>query len=327
MTRANIAALAVLSWAAAADAETIPYGEAKPWTPPAFRQAQATEPAPGVLIPPDADWSKAGPAEALTQTGRPPEPKDGTAGGAGGEADEDNGTNPAQNTRTVMVTNECYNLDGGNRINTTFLRFKFPMLERRGALIVEIPINYYNLDNPVSAQVAGFGDIKFQLNYNAWISDDKKTTFVTMLEMFIPSADNILLTRIANPNQFIAQSIGTGKYILGPGIGFVYAIEKNFIVAPLYFYEVSVAGIDAQPDISRGKLRVFLMYAWPSGLYVLPEFQVVTDFLNSNNDVYFGWEVGYSTKGSTFYIKPGIGICPNPGDREWGIEFGLRVQF
>jgi hypothetical protein len=49
--------------------------------------------------------------------------------------------------------------------------------------------------------------------------------------------------------------------------------------------------------------------------------------LNSNNDACVGWEVGYSTKGTTFYIKPGIGICPNPGDREWGIEFGLRVQF
>jgi len=317
-----LAAAALLAWVATARADGTDDG----WRPrdrATVARLRETRPAPDVLAPTNPNWDTLGDAEALTTTGRPA-PKDAADDGGG---EQNNGTNPAQNVRTAIVRDEWNRLDGGNRINTTYLSLKFPCLDRRGALIIEMPFNHFNLVGPVPGQIGGLGDLKFQLNYNAWVSDDRRTTFLTMLEMFIPSADNFLLTRIGNPNSFIAQSIGTGKYILGPGVGVVYAIEKNFIVAPLYFYERSVAGADRQPEINRGKLRVFLMYAWPDGTYVLPEFQVVTNFQDANNDVYFGWEVGYSAKGTTFYVKPGIGIHPNPGDRDWGIEFGVRVQF
>jgi hypothetical protein len=333
MTRTWLAVVLALGWMAYAKADGS--GD-QPWPPivapvelaPVVLPGQVTQPAPSVLAPTNPTWGKPGDAESLTTTGRPaPKEGGGEAGGGEGEAGADNGTNPAQNTRTAIVRNEWNRLDGGNRINTTYVSFKFPCLDRRGALIIEVPFNHYNLVEPVRGQIGGLGDLKAQLNYNAWVSDDKRATFLTMLEMFIPSADNFLLGRIGNPNNFVAQSIGTGKYVLGPGAGFVYAIEKNFIAAPLYFYESSVAGAETQPRISRGKLRFFLMYAWPDGLYVLPEFQVVTDFLSWNNDVYAGWEVGYSTKGTTFYVKPGLGFRPNPGDREWGVEFGVRVQF
>jgi hypothetical protein len=286
----------------------------------------SAEPVPSVLAPPNPGWQNPGATEVLTQTGRPPAP-DAGAGAADGEAQQDNGTNPASNARTVIVRNECSNLEGGNRINTTYLSLKFPCLDRRGALIVEVPFNYYDFIDPVAVQLSGLGDVKFQLNYNAWVSEDKRTTVLTMLEMFIPSADEVLIRRAPDPNRFVAQSIGTGKYVYGLGTGLVFAIQKNFLFAPLYFYEESFAGADNRPDIRRGKLRVFLMYAWPNGAYVLPEFQVATDFVNSNNDTYAAWEVGYSTKGSTFYVKPGCGLNPDFGDRRWGVEFGVRVQF
>lgn len=249
----------------------------------------------------------------------------GQAGGEEGQAD--NGTNPAQNSRTVILSDEFYHLDGGNEINTTYLRLKFPILEREGAFIAELPFVFYDLVSPIEGEVGGIGDIKFQFNLNLLTSADKKLTLLSLIEFYIPSADNILLTQIPDVNEFTALDLGTGKYMLGPGLGLVYAVQPNFIIAPLYIYERSVAGIDARPDIDRGKLRFFMMYAWQSGLYVLPEAQLVSNFITGDQDAYVAPEVGYSTKGTTLYVKPGVGISPDPGNREWGIEFGARIQF
>ncbi len=250
-------------------------------------------------------------------------------GGSGGaDGQQDNGTNPAQNARTLIVSNEFYQLaDTGNKINTTFARFKLPIVGGRGALLFEMPFNYYDIAEPVSGQVGGLGDLKFQINFNAWTSPSKQLTFLTMMEFYIPSADNVLLTQVPDANEFIGIDVGKGKFQLGPGLGLVYAFAPNFIFAPLYFYEFSVAGSDARPDVRRGKWRVFMMYAFPSGFYTLPEFQALTDYESGNNDLYFAPEFGYSTKGTTFYTKPGFGISPDANDREWGIEFGMRVMF
>src|SRR5262245_27310441 len=129
---------------------------------------QETRPAPHVLSAPDPAWDRPGNVESLVTTGRPA-----AADAADGEGMPDNGPNPAQTARTVIVRNEVTRVDGGNRINTTYLSFKFPCLDRRGALIVEVPFNHYNLVDPVRLQLGGLGDVKLQLNYNAWVSDDR----------------------------------------------------------------------------------------------------------------------------------------------------------
>lgn len=54
------------------------------------------------------------------------------------------------------------------------------------------------------------------------------------------------------------------------------------------------------------------------------EFQSLTNYLTGNNDFYIAPEIGYSSKGTTAYIKPGVGIDPDANDRQWGIEFGFR---
>jgi hypothetical protein len=38
-------------------------------------------------------------------------------------------------------------------------------------------------------------------------------------------------------------------------------------------------------------------------------------------------EIGYSRKGTTAYVKPGVGIDPDFNDRQWGLEIGFRVQY
>ncbi len=253
-----------------------------------------------------------------------------SAGGSAGEAgQQDNGTNPAQNTTTFIASNEFYGLRGGNQINTSYARFKFPVYDKRGAFLLEVPYTFYDFTSqfPASPQVGGLGDVKFQFSYNTFVSSNQKFTVINFLEMYVPSADTVVLGATPGGNELTAFNLGTGKYVLGPGVGFVYAPQPNFIIAPLYFYEASVAGDDARREIRRGKWRVFAMYAWQSGWYTLPELQILTDYLSGNNDIYVAPEVGYSAKGTTLYVKPGFGIAPDMNDRAWGMEFGARIQF
>ena len=321
----------------------VPPSVAPPRTPMPVSPSVAAPPPMGPMnVPPGTvlstpmtmgEWMgmSSGPSQQLlTQGGQGLEQAmpGGGAGGENGGEQQDNGTNPAQNTRpTFIARNEYYSLDGGNQINTTFATLKYPILKKRGSFLMEVPYTFYDLVIPARAQIGGLNDIKFQMNYNWWTSASKKLTMIGFMELFIPSADNTLLVSVPNPNEAIGVSIGTGKYVLGPGLGFVYAIAPNFIFAPLYFYEFSVAGIDARPDIKRGKFRIFAMYALPSGLYTLPELQIITNYFNGRTDKYFAPEVGYSTAGSTFYIKPGIGIAPDQNDRRWGIEIGARLMY
>jgi hypothetical protein len=58
-----------------------------------------------------------------------------------------------------------------------------------------------------------------------------------------------------------------------------------------------------------------------------PSFKCWTNYDSGNNDTYFAPEVGYSAKGTTFYVKPGFAFEPNLNDRQGGIEFGAPVQF
>ncbi|OYW19005.1 MAG: hypothetical protein B7Z55_09655, partial [Planctomycetales bacterium 12-60-4] len=242
----------------------------------------------------------------------------------GGSAQGNNGTNPAQNVTTFIASNEYDTLDGNNRINTTYARLKFPIYEARGSFLLEMPFAYYNFTAsfPNAPQIGGLGDLKLQGSYNTWSSDDKRFTMISFLEMFVPTADNALLTQQSSTgNELTAFNLGTGKFVIGPGVGLVYAPRPNFIIAPLYFFEASIFGNEDRADIRRGKLRIFGMYAWQNGVYTLPEFQLLTSYLSGNNDVYVAPEFGYSHQGTTLYVKPGVGINPDPNDREWGLEF------
>lgn len=306
------------------------FGQANPWQSEGSQGIYQSSFSPSSLYPQDETQAPPESTDlansdttAMSQTPAP----EGAAGAGQTSGEQNNGTNPAQNATTAIISNEYYRLSGGNQINNTYFRLKFPVYEKRGAVIFEVPFNYYDVEFPIDGEVGGLGDIKVQFNYNAWVSCDKRLTVLTMLESFIPSADNVLLTQIPDSNQFTALDIGTGQFVLGPGLGLVYAPRKNLIIAPLYFYEGSVAGIDSRPEINRGKLRVFMMYARPNGSYLLPEFQMVSNFNTGNEDVYVAPEVGLSRKGTTIYVKPGIGIAPGINDREWGLEFGGRIMF
>jgi hypothetical protein len=251
------------------------------------------------------------------------------AGGGGGGGGENNGTNPAAPVTSFSAQNEYFALKGGDSINTVYTRFKYPWFGGKGGVTLEIPYVYYDLSGsaPTLPHVGGLGDVAINTSYNLWQSESKKITVVGLFNTFIPTADNLLVSRPLPVGSLAAFNLGTGKYVLAPGAALVYAFAPNFFIAPLYLFECSAFGNEEQPDIRRGKFRLFAMYAWKSGVYLLPEFQALTNYQNGSTDFYLAPELGYTTKGTTLLIKPGFGLDAKPGEREWGISFGAKINF
>jgi hypothetical protein len=256
-----------------------------------------------------------------TLTGQPATPPGGTG--------QNNGTNPALPVTTFIVNNEFIRLRGGDSINTVYSRFKFPWFGGKGGVTLEIPYVYYDLSGsaPNLPHIGGLGDIAINTSYNFWTSEDKHWTVVGLFNTFLPTADNLLLARPLPEASLTALNLGTGKYVLAGGAAVVYAFAPNFIIAPTYLFEGSAWGNEDRPDIRRGKFRLFMMYAWQSGVYVLPEFQALTNYRNGATDFYLAPELGYSFKGTTLSVKPGFGIDAKRGEREWGLSLAAKINF
>jgi len=272
----------------------------------------------------DPAASLQGDSPMATLTGEPNPPPGGAAAGG-----QNNGTNPAAPATSFSASNEFYRLRGGDSINTVYTRFKYPWFGGKGAVTLEIPYVYYDLSGsaPSVPHIGGLGDIAINTSYNLWQSESKKLTVVGLLNSFIPTADNLLLGRPLPEGSLAAFNLGTGKYVLAPGVAFVYAFAPNFFVAPLYLFEASAFGNEDRPDIRRGKFKLFAMYAWESGAYLLPEFQALTNYLNGSTDFYLAPEFGYTLKGTTVFVKPGFGIGVKTGEREWGLVIGAKINF
>lgn len=64
------------------------------------------------------------------------------------------------------------------------------------------------------------------------------------------------------------------------------------------------------------------------GWYVLPEFQPVYDWENTNFSFWIGPELGKMLKpGRIVYVKPGFGIDADEEERDWTFEVGFRWFF
>ena len=76
--------------------------------------------------------------------------------------------------------------------------------------------------------------------------------------------------------------------------------------------------------------RYFYQKAWSkSGYYLLPEVQVIYDTKSDNEWSAmvlpeFGTTFMAGGTGLSAYIKPGWGISPDPAERSFSVEFGLR---
>jgi hypothetical protein len=267
----------------------------------------------------------AGSADAMLQDGaNPPSPaaKSGDGGG------DNNGTNPADTAQTFVIRNEYLELGNGTVLNTLAARVNLPILGGKAKLGVEVPFNYIDARVPAVGPIGGLGDLKLGLSAPLWQSESKQLTFVSGADFWLPTADSIFFTRNTVTNTITFQDIGAGKFRAGPFVALVYAFDPTFFVAPLYQHEFSFAGDGNRGTIHRGVVKLFMSKAFASGLYILPEAQILVDYQNGNDlDVFLAPEIGYSRKGTTIFLKPGFGINADANNRQVGVTFGLRTSF
>jgi hypothetical protein len=275
----------------------------------------------------------------------------GTAGAQANAGTQDNGTDPSVFAKRMVVYNDFNHLRNGIDVNVNYFDLYFPGLKdakevERFLLKVEMPFvnaqnNLGRLLPPAEASeappaVSGVGDILFRFFILPWYNESRDFKILTGVDLYIPSAQGELLFSPLT-NGFSELQLGTGKYRLAPLLGFVRAVKPNFLIAPIYFQDVSVAGDPSRPNINIGKFRFFVMYAWPSGWYVLPELQIVTNYhaipntiIDRFTEVFLRPEVGkvLNKDGTTVYVEPGFGLRnSSPVNRKWGIEAGLRMRY
>ncbi len=134
--------------------------------------------------------------------------------------------------------------------------------------------------------------------------------------------------------------LGADSLILGPAITIVADIPGDppfglGFIASMNFYEWSVFKDNSRGSTSRYLGRHFWMQPLSKpgpgifdGLYILTEMQTIYDFRTSDFDVWIGPEFGKIIKeGLIAYAKPGWGIDPEPNDRRFTFEVGVRIFY
>lgn len=277
-------------------------------------------------------------AEGAAAPGGGGAPGGGAAGEGEGEAGgPDAGTDPSKAKRRFNLYHEFYRFQNGFSFNTTTATAVLPILGGGGTFGFNVPFTYADLPGPAGVSAFGLGDVyaRFILLPTKWEwfkerfdwPFERVTPFFGT-DIYFPTAENSLLL---NPlaARLITVSLGTQKYRLSPLVGFAWRPTDRWSVIPVYFQDISVAGNQKAASINQGKLRLFVQYQDPSGYYVKPEFQVVTDYNDNNRtEFYVAPEFGKVFKGGTvFYVKPGVGFARSPNNRDWGLEFGMRTLF
>ena len=241
----------------------------------------------------------------------------------------DTGNDPTIVRKRLTFRNEYIRFGNGLGVNTTTLQTSFPILQEKTCKLnfgFDMPLNYYEVEQPIAAALSGIGDMKAQLMWIKPLGDQ-----VTMLfgsNIWLPTAEQQLL-QLPDIGVYTDVDLGTGKFRLEPLLGAVYFVSRKFFVVPLYAHDMSFAGKPQSPTINRGTARLFLNRTFEQGWYVSSETQFLINYANNNDlDTFQKFELGKAfSNGTVFYLKPGVGIAPDEFNREWGIESGIRFVF
>jgi len=169
----------------------------------------------------------------------------------------------------------------------------------------------------------GMGDLNLRLFYKPkeWeFAHDNglKFNFMPALEMFVPTATE--------------DALGSDALTMGPNFIFVHDTPTHGFIAMMNIFDFTLWNDTARADITRYRGRWFLMQPLTkpgpgmlSGLYLLPEFQPIYDFENSEFSFWAAPELGKMLgPGNMVYAKPGFGVDQESIEREWSFEVGWR---
>lgn len=163
-------------------------------------------------------------------------------------------------------------------------------------------------------------DTKFKQPFGPNKGKDGNMNFLFGAETTLPTATEDVL--------------GNGAWITSPMFVFVIDTPTFGFLAAMNFYDFDAFKDKGRPDTSRYRGRWFLLQPltkpgpWYGGIYLMPEFQPIYDFENSEFSLWIGPEVGkILAPGRILYAKPGFGIDPEASDREITLEVGFRWFF
>ncbi|MFN9717580.1 MAG: hypothetical protein ACK58L_02735 [Planctomycetota bacterium] len=241
----------------------------------------------------------------------------------------DNGNDPTRIRRRFTFRNDYVSFANGLKVNTTSVQTVFPILQEETLTSnfgFEVPMNYYEVEQPIDATLSGVGDMKAQLMFIKPVNETMTMIFGSNL--WLPTAEQQLL-ELPDSGSYTDVDLGTGKFRLEPLIGSVIFVNQNLFVIPFYAHDVSIAGKSEAGPVNRGSARLFVNYSFDGGYYASSETQMLINYANDNDiDAFQRLELGRAFRnGTVFYVKPGIGIAPDEFNREWGLECGLRFVF
>jgi hypothetical protein len=134
--------------------------------------------------------------------------------------------------------------------------------------------------------------------------------------------------------------LGADSFIVAPALTVVADMPGGppfglGFIASMNFYQLTAFKDNSRGNVSRYVGRHFWMQPLTKpgpgivdGLYVLTEFQTIYDFMENDFDAWIAPEFGKIVKeGLIVYAKPGWGIDPEPNDREFTFEFGVRIFY
>jgi hypothetical protein len=143
--------------------------------------------------------------------------------------------------------------------------------------------------------------------------------------MSVPTGDSDLLWDLTH-SDFARLRSGAGDFVLGPGLGLVWGPQANMFCATTYTFYFDPS-THAGEDIRQGAWRMFMMYEWESGMYVMPEVGEIREFDRDGKlEMVMSSEMGYLHHGTTFFTKMLSGYDFGIR-RDWGLEFGIRWNF
>jgi len=290
--------------------------------------------------------------------------QDDEAGGNGdaeervGSTGDETGTDPRDFSSKLMPYYRYDELKNGVKSHSLVL-FGMYAISAEMAITYEVPLKYIDYDDvlpespfggplPGGPALPGFGtggsdfdpdgdefglgDANFRFFYKpkSWGRSFKApfgpkpeltTSWIFGAEVTVPThTDDVL---------------GDDVVVLSPMVVFVIDTPTMGFFAMMNFFDFGVYRDNDEKYVQRYRGRWFLMQPLSKpgpglfdGIYLLPEFQPIYDMHENHFSFWVGPEFGkILAPGRIVYVKPGWGVDPEDGDREFTFEVGFRFFF